>query len=139
MKKILFLTSLNQWNQQSLLLLRLLIGAFLIWGVSDNIFSSSHMQEFESFLENYGFFKPSLMARLSVWTQFAIGISFVLGLFIRWGGILCAINFIIAIVMVDSDSGIRASFPSACLAVIGLFLATHGAGRYSLDHKLFGR
>ncbi|MCW8878494.1 MAG: DoxX family protein [Kangiellaceae bacterium] len=137
MRKVLFLTSLSRWSEQSLLLVRLLVGAFLVWGVSDNLFNSSQMKEFESFLQNYGFFKPSLMALVSVWVQFAVGVSFVLGIFIRWAGLLCSVNFIIAIIMVDSDSGIRASFPSACLVVIGIYLATHGAGRFSLDRKLF--
>ncbi len=59
-----------------------------------------------------------------------------LGLFTRWAGILCVINFLVAIVMVDRFEGMRDSFPSACLVVIGLYLATHGAGRFSVDSAL---
>lgn len=120
----------------ALLLMRVVIGAFLVWGVSDNILSAEHMTAFERFLERAGFAYPAFMARLSVWAQFLIGLSFITGFATRWAGIICAINFIVAIVMVDAVSGIRGAFPSACLVLIGLYLATHGPGRLSLDHRL---
>lgn len=135
-KNIIFLTALKPYSDHCLLLLRMCVGSFLIWGVWDNITNAGQMREFEAFLRNFGFFQPSLMAVLSVWAQFLVGCSFVLGLLIRWAGVICAINFIVAIVMVDSAGGIRASFPSMCLVLIGLYLATNGAGRFSLDQTV---
>ncbi len=120
----------------ALLLLRLLVGSFLVWGVADNILSAERMDEFVRFLTQFGFPLPDLMARLSVWAQLLCGLSFILGLGVRWTGILCLINFIVAIVMVDQHQGVRAMFPSACLVAIGLLLLAHGAGRYSLDARL---
>ena len=38
--------------------------------------------------------------------------------------------------MVDRFDGMRGIFPSGCLVVIGLYLATHGAGRFSVDAAL---
>jgi uncharacterized membrane protein YphA (DoxX/SURF4 family) len=38
--------------------------------------------------------------------------------------------------MVDYLGGMRGIFPSGTLFVIGLYLATHGAGRLSLDEAL---
>ena len=38
--------------------------------------------------------------------------------------------------MVDRFGGMRGIFPSGCLVVIGLYLATHGAGRFSVDAAL---
>ena len=38
--------------------------------------------------------------------------------------------------VVDAHGGIRASFPSACLVVIGLHLACRGAGRFGIDRRL---
>lgn len=76
------------------------------------------------------------MAPLSVWAQFLVGVGFVLGLLTRWAGLLCAVNFTVALVMVDAAGGIRAAFPSTCLVLIGLLLASHGAGRWSVDHWL---
>ena len=76
------------------------------------------------------------MAPLSVYLQLAIGLGFILGLFTRWAGILCAIHFAIAIAMVDRFGGMRGIFPSGCLIAIGLYLATYGAGRLSVDAVL---
>jgi uncharacterized membrane protein YphA (DoxX/SURF4 family) len=46
------------------------------------------------------------------------------------------IVFVVAIVMVDRFGGMRGIFPSGCLVGIGLYLATHGAGRFSMDALL---
>ncbi len=137
--RFLFLTGLQRYGDYSLLLLRLVVGSFLIWGVLDNISSEKHMAEFEQFLQNFGFNYPAFMARLSVWAQFLVGCLFIGGFLARWAGIVCAVNFIVAIVMVDSASGIRASFSSMCLILIGLYLATHGAGRISVDNFFLKR
>lgn len=122
-----------------LLLMRLFVGAFLIWGVWDNIVDAARMAEFASFLRQNGFRRPDLLAPTSVWVQLAVGIGFVLGAAIRWAGILCTINFIIAVVMVDLEAGLRAAFPAAMLSIIGLYYATRGAGPFSLDAMIRGR
>jgi putative oxidoreductase len=137
--RTLLLAPLRRYDDAALLLLRAMVGAFLIWGVADNITSAERMAEFEAFLTKFGFAAPALMARLSVWAQFAVGLAFIAGFLTRWAGIVCVINFIVAIVMVDAQGGIRASFPSACLVGIGLYLATHGAGRFGIDHLLHSR
>jgi putative oxidoreductase len=139
MRDALLLPSLQRYADCSLLLMRVIVGSFLVWGVWDNISSSEHMREFVNFLTKFHFPAPEFMAPLSVWVQFVIGISFVLGLFTRWAGILCAINFAVAITMVDRFAGIRGAFASACLVLIGIYLATRGAGRFSLDQRLLTR
>ena len=136
MKRLVFLPDLARFGDAALLLLRLMVGAFLIYGVWDNIVSPERMAEFVGFLTKFGFAWPEFMAPLSVWAQFLVGVAFILGLFARWAGLICAFNFIVAIAMVDQHAGIRGSFPSACLVFIGLYLATHGAGRFSLDARL---
>jgi putative oxidoreductase len=136
MRKFLFLSSAQRFGDFSLLLLRVFVGLFLIWGVWDNVTSPQRMHEFQEFLGKHGFTMPALMAPLSVYTQLLVGVAFVLGLFTRWAGILCAVNFVAAIVMVDHHGGMRGIFPSGCLVVIGLYLATHGAGRISADAAL---
>jgi putative oxidoreductase len=139
MRDALLLPSLQRYADASLLLMRVAVGSFLVWGVWDNISSSDHMQEFVNFLAKFGFPAPAFMARLSVWVQFVIGILFVLGGLTRWAGILCAVNFAVAIAMVDRFAGVRGAFASACLILIGLYLATRGAGRFSLDQRLLTR
>ena len=135
-RDLLLLTPLRRYADAGLLLLRLMVGAFLVWGVADNIASVERMQEFERFLAKYAFPYPAFMARLSVWAQFFAGLAFITGLATRWAGVLCAINFVVAIAMVDRFGGIRGAFPAACLVVIGIYLAFNGAGRYSVDHRL---
>lgn len=136
MRKFLYLSGAQRFGDFALLLMRLVVGLFLIAEVWDNISSPARMTEFVEFLRQHKFASPQLLAPLSVYVQFAVGIGFVLGLFTRWAGILCVINFVVAIAMVDRFGGMRASFPSACLVVIGLYLATHGAGRFSVDSVL---
>lgn len=123
----------------ALLALRVGVGAFLVWGVWDNITSPEDMQKFAAFLKQFGFPYPELMAPLDVAVQFGCGLAILLGLATRWAGLLCAANFIIAIAMVDHHAGVRASFPAFALVLIGLLLATQGPGRFALDHVLFRR
>ena len=136
MRRLLFLPDLTRFGDGALLALRLMVGAFLIYGVWDNIVSAERMAEFVGFLAKFGFPAPELMAPLSVWAQFLCGVAFILGLLTRWAGLICAFNFVVAIAMVDHHGGIRGSFPAACLVFIGLYLATHGPGWFSLDARL---
>jgi putative oxidoreductase len=139
MREIVYLTGAERYGDAALLALRVMVGSFLVWGVWDNITSAERMDEFVAFLTQFKFPMPELIARLSVWAQFFIGLCFVAGLFARWAGILCIVNFVVAILMVDRFGGIRGAFPSACLVAIGLYLATYGAGRYALDAVLTRR
>ena len=136
MRNFLYLSQAQRFSDFTLLLLRIFVGLFLIWGVWDNITEPARMQEFVEFLRKFKFASPGILAPVSVYLQLAIGLGFVFGLFTRWAGILCVINFLVAIVMVDRFGGMRGVFPSGCLVVIGLYLATHGAGRFSFDATL---
>ena len=117
----------------ALLAARLTAGGLLIFGVADNIVSSARMAEFAKFLGAFGFPAPSIMAPLSVWTQFAAGVMIVLGLGTRIGGLLCAANMIVALIVVDAQNGVRAAYPAASLVVLGLIFAAIGPGRIALD------
>jgi putative oxidoreductase len=131
------LTDLSRHTDAAFLLMRLSIGGFLVWGVWDNITSDAHMDRFVAFLRQFKFPFPELLAPFDVWLQFGIGLAFIAGFLTRWAGLLCALNFLIAIAMVDRFAGIRGAFPAWALVVIGLVLATHGPGRLSLDALLF--
>ena len=136
MNRLITLPHLAAGTDLAFLVLRVSIGAFLVWGVWDNITSADHMATFVKFLRQFGFPMPEFLAPFDVWVQFGIGVAFVLGLATRWAGLLCAVNFVIAIVMVDHLQGWRGSFGSMCLVTIGLVLATHGPGRFSVDRVL---
>jgi putative oxidoreductase len=126
-----------RYGDAALLLARVVIGAFLIWGVWDNIQSSARMAEFARFLGTHGFPEPRWLAPISVWAQFACGVGFILGLATRWAGLLCAVNFAVAVAMVDAKLGIRGAFPATCLILFGLLFASLGSGRYAVD-AMFG-
>ena len=136
MRKLLYLGGAQRFGDFALLLLRLYVGVFLIWGVWDNLTEAARMHEFVEFLRKHRFMSPDLLAPASVYLQLLIGVAFIFGLLTRWAGILCIVHFAIAIVMVDRFGGWRAAFPSGCLIAIGLYLATHGAGRFSMDSML---
>ena len=137
LRRLVLLQDLHRAGDWAVLALRLFVGAFLVWGVWDNITSSARMDEFVKFLRHHGFAAPALMARLSVWAQFACGIAFVAGACTRWAGLVCAFNFIVALWMVDAQNGVRAAFPAGVLVLFGLLMATHGPGKHSLDARWF--
>lgn len=136
---LLLLPGLRRFGDEALLLMRLAIGAFIVWGVWDNITSAEHMQKFIAFQRQFGFPAPEFLAPLSVYGQFLMGLAIMLGLFTRWTGLVFAFHFIIAIAMVDQHNGLRGSLPSLCLVLMGLYWATYGAGRYSVDAVLESR
>jgi putative oxidoreductase len=136
MRKLAYLPTAQRFADAALLLLRLFIGLFLIWNVWDNVTSGVRMQEFVEFLRRHDFMAPQVLGPASVYLQLGIGVAFMLGIFTRWAGLICAVHFAIAIFMVDHQGGMRGIFPSGCLLVMGLYLATHGAGRLSFDEAL---
>ncbi|WP_342961440.1 DoxX family protein [Pseudoxanthomonas sp. CCNWLY206] len=129
------LSGLSAYEDHALLMLRFVVGAFLVWGVSDNILSDARMAEFSSFLKHHGFPCPNVLAPISVWAQCLCGLGFISGLAIRWAGLLCAVNFIVAVAMVDGKAGIRLAFPATMLVFVGLYLATRGAGRFAIQRR----
>ena len=136
MRKFLFLNSAQRFSDFTLLLLRIFVGLYLIWSVWGDVTDSSRMREFSSFLAKHQFPVPEILAPVAAYLQLAIGLGFVFGAFTRWAGILCVVIFAVAIAMVDRYGGMRGIFPSGCLVAIGLYLATHGAGRFSVDAVL---
>lgn len=134
-RDLLFLPSLRTQADLAFLLARLLTGAFLIHGVWDNIISVERMREFVGFLKLNGFPSPDVMAPLSVYMQFAIGVALIAGILTRWAGLLLAFNFIVGVVMVHLNQSFREIWPAAVLVVLGLIFATYGAGRYSVDAR----
>ena len=124
----------------AMLALRLYVGWFLIVGVWDNIISVERMKEFEGFLRTLNCPMPEAAAPVSVWAQFAVGVLLVPGLFTRIAGIVLAINFIVAVLLLaPTGASERDLFPPAILIFIGAMFATQGAGSLSLDHILFAK
>jgi putative oxidoreductase len=131
------LPSLTRYSDLSLLALRLLVGAFLIWGVQDNLLSSARMQDFVRFTTAYEFPAPRFAAPLSVYMQLICGALIALGLFFRIAALVMAVHFIVAVLMVHLHQDFRAQWPALILVFVCIHFATFGAGRWSTD-RLFG-
>lgn len=137
MKRWLLLERLEGGRDLALLALRLFLGAFLIYGVWDNIVSAERMQEFETFLRGLNCPWPTVAAPVSVWAQFLIGVLLIPGLAVRWAGLLLTINFIVAVALLaPAGAGIRDLYDPAILIFVGLILATGCGGALSLDARL---
>ncbi len=135
-RDIIFLSGLSRHSDVGLLVMRLLTGAFLVYGVADNVSSPAQMQEFSNFLAARGFVAPDLMAPLSVYVQLVAGLALILGLVTRWAGLLIAANFCVAVFMVHWQQDFRGWWPAVVLVGIGLQFALTGAGRISVDALL---
>ena len=127
---------LNALQPGAMLALRLYVGGFLIWGVWDNITSAARMAEFEAFLAGLNCPLPAIAAPVSVWVQLAVGAALIAGVLTRWAGLLLSLNFMVAVVLLwGGGADARGLFPPAILIFVGLVLATHGSGRWSLDAR----
>ena len=124
---------LRRRERYGVIFLRLLIGSFIIHGVTDNVFSWAHMVEFQKFLGARGVPAPMVAAHLSAYAQFICGSSILLGAFIRPLSIVFIINFIAAIVIAHLGQSFRQMFPALVMIAAGLFFLFNGAGPLSID------
>ena len=139
MHSLIQLPALRGFTDVAFLVLRVLVGAFLMWGTWDNIASPERMQEFVAFLSALRCPLPELAAPVSVYAQFLCGALILLGLLTRWAGLVMGFNFVVAVALLTlggGESDFRALFPPLVMIAIPLVLATHGAGKLSLDAVL---
>ena len=77
---------------------------------------------------------------IAAWTEFAGGILLVLGLFLRPAAFLLACTMGVATAMhLGSGDGLRGAAHALELGATCLGLMLLGAGRFSLDQRLFGK
>jgi putative oxidoreductase len=136
LSRLLRLEFFERYRDYAPIFLRLLIGAFIIHGVQDNILSAERMTEFEKFLAVRGVPAAAVAARLSVYAQFICGVSILLGAWIRLTSIVFIINFICAIVIAHLGDPFPRMFPALMMIAAGLFFLFNGAGRLSVDALL---
>lgn len=124
-----------------LFVLRMFAVARLIYGVWDNIIDPYKMQEFAGFLQQFSFPVPLFSAYLSVWIQFIGGLLLLIGWHTRWAALILVFNFLIAVTMVHIPAGdtVEATTPALALLAITACLYFTGAGKLSLDHRIFQR
>ncbi len=113
--------------------LRLFAGTFLVYMSQDNVRSAERMGEFTAFLGAHGFPLPALAAPVSVYAQFAAGLLFLVGLWVRPAAAVMLVNFVVALAMVHTRASFREALdPTAMLAASASLLLT-GAGAASVD------
>lgn len=117
-------------------LFRLFLGATLVYGTQDNVFSSARMLEFRDFLAQNGFPFPPFSAWLSAYAQFLCGLLIILGLATRPAAAVMVVNFVVALVMVHRNLPFSANIAPLAMLFGALLLVFHGAGAYSADAVL---
>ncbi|HEV7228521.1 DoxX family protein [Brevundimonas sp.] len=134
----------SRFADEAVLLLRLYLGGFLIWGVWDNVTSAARMAEFQAFLAGLNCPLPAVAAPVSVYAQLLVGILLVPGFLTRWAGLLLAVNFAVAVVLLATgleapgEAVAREVFGPMMCVLAGLILATGGPGRWSMDARFRG-
>jgi putative oxidoreductase len=130
------LKSLDRYKDYSAIFIRLIVGAFIIWGVQDNILSTERMLEFRDFLAERGVAYPLFAAHLSAYTQFICGLSILLGAFVRLTSVPFIINFIAALLIAHRNDTFQRMFPALMMLAAGFFFLFHEAGKLSVDEWL---
>lgn len=120
----------SKYSDLSLLFLRIAFGVRLIWGTQDNILSYDRMLEFSEFLGANGFPFPLFSAFTSVYLQFAAGVCWILGLWVRESALVMVANFIVAILMVHIGDTYIGTAPAIHLLTFSFFLLCSGGGKY---------
>lgn len=128
----------ERYSDLALLLLRVATGAFLLYQSHDNLLDPARMAEFEKFMAHFGFWRPALLAPLTIALQVAAGLAFILGLFVRPFGLLIAGMFVVAVYKVHMADPANLIWSAASLIFIGLYLGTRGGGAFALDRLIAG-
>lgn len=131
---------LNRLQPWGILLLRLALGASMLYHGWNSIYPASWSQPFSG-LEHKAHFigslgMPAWLGYVSALTEFLGGIGLLLGLFTRLFAFLVAINMLVALFAVNIHKGYIGSELSIELAVMALLLLLTGPGKVALDRKL---
>ena len=131
--KLLKLSFLEKYSDYGALFLRLVVGAFLVSGTQDNVFSYERMQEFERFLAARGVPVPLVAAFVSAYAQFVCGILFILGAATRAAGAVMVVNFVAALFIAHRRDTFGGMLAALMMLASAFFFMLHGAGRPSVD------
>lgn len=128
-----------------LLLLRLIIGVVFMFHGSQKLFGAfegSGIDGFAGYLGSLGLPAPELQAYAAAGAEFFGGLAVLLGLFTRLAAIPLTITMLVASFVAHAgkfSAQAGGMEYSLTLAVVCAALIAAGAGRYSLDNRLFAR
>jgi putative oxidoreductase len=135
-----WLNSLQPWG---VVLLRLVLGVAMLsngWGKvypaggfnGHNTLAS--VEHFCHYVAGLGL--PYWLGYVSVFAEVVGGLCMIIGLFVRFFGLLIAINMLVAIAMVNRHHGYSGSAYSVALASIAVMLLLTGPGTLCMDRRL---
>lgn len=130
------LNFLDKYKDYAPIVLRLVVGSFLIYGAQDNVFSYERMVEFEKFLGERGVPFPLFAAFLSVYAQFVCGALLLVGAATRYAAAVMIINFVAALVIAHRGDDFRGMFPALVILAASCFFFLNGTGKPSVDDAL---
>ena len=123
---------LSSQKDVGFLIMRIVGGGTIFWAGWLKMFGSG-FSGFSKYLASKGFFLPEVMGPFIVLLEFVGGAAIILGLFTRVLGVLYTIEFIVAFLVVKISTPYSAFRIDFMLIAFGIMMATHGAGKYSLD------
>ena len=129
---------LGKYSNTGTLILRLVFGlVFLFHGYLKVIDISGTA----GFLSSLGVPVPLFFTIVVTAVEFLGGILLILGLLTRLVGLLLAIDMLVALIIVHAKNGffiVNGGYEFVLvLMAVGVMYLLHGAGKYSLDAKLF--
>lgn len=119
----------------ALLLLRLVFGFRLLYGVFDNVISWARMREFSEFLAANGFPFPLVCAVVSVYAQLLAALCWIVGFQVRIASLVMIFNFIVALIgvhLLHGDTYLGMA-PAIHVLTVALVLYLTGPGRYAVQ------
>jgi putative oxidoreductase len=132
---------LRSQDSTGLLLVRLVMASILIVAGYSKFFMAG-LERVTTMFDGYGIIPlPAIVAPFIAALELGGGVLLALGLFTRYLGVLYFIEFIVAAwvkysIVAAPGGGYLGSRLDTMLIVVALVLATHGAGKLSLDAKL---
>jgi putative oxidoreductase len=138
-KQLLSLAFFDRYREYGPAFVRATVGAYLVWGTQDNVFSYARMLEFEEFLRAHGTPFPLAAAFVSAYAQFVCGLLFIAGALTRLAAAVMVVNFVAAILIAHLGDTFRGTFPALVILSVSCFLLLHGPGRLSVDDALARR
>jgi len=129
---------LKKWEPLTLLLLRCGVGVVFIYHGYPKLFGNT-----EKFVESFQTLGlPAYFVYLAGVIEFCGGLAIALGLFTPVVGIILLLEMAVAMWKYNFNEGIYAVREYELPLILGLAslaLAATGAGKFSLDHLIFGR
>ena len=135
-------SKLNRYNNWSLMVLRVILGAVFIYHGYPKLFGEGAIQGTAGFFDSLGIPIPVFSAVLVGIVEFFGGVMLVLGLFSRWVSIPIAVNMLVALFLVHLKNGFSIAAGGfefvLVLFAMALVVLTHGSGALSVE-SLFAK